>query len=95
MRPSQEGPRAPLYLPTIDAYDLWAPHYDADGNFLQILDSHLLEDLLPQWLASLPPSPKIIDLGCGTGRNTVKLLSIDGADVIGLDLSPKLSLIHI
>lgn len=90
MTSSQEAPRAPLYLPTIDAYDLWAPHYDTDGNFLQILDSHLLDDLLPRWLASLPPSPKVIDLGCGTGRNSVRLLSIDGAEVMGLDLSPKM-----
>ena len=90
MGSSQEAPRAPLYLPTIDAYDLWAPHYDTDGNFLQMLDSHLLEDFLPRWLASVPPSPKIIDLGCGTGRTTVRLLSIDGAEVTGLDLSPKM-----
>ena len=86
----QEAPRAPLYLPTIDAYDQWAPYYDTDGNFLQILDSHLLDELLPRWLASLPPSPKVVDLGCGTGRNTVRLLSVDGAEVIGLDLSPNM-----
>ena len=92
MASSREDPSvtAPLYLPTSEAYDLWAPYYDTDGNFLQILDSHLLEQLLPEWLASLPVSPNIIDLGCGTGRQTVRLLSFDGAEVIGLDLSPRM-----
>lgn len=92
MASSQEAlsATAPLYLPTSEAYDLWAPYYDTDGNFLQILDSHLLEHLLPKWLASLPMSPRIIDLGCGTGRITLQLLSVHSAEVVGLDLSPNM-----
>lgn len=33
---------------------------------------------------------KILDLGCGTGRNTLKLLGIPRAEIYGLDLSPKM-----
>ena len=33
---------------------------------------------------------KIVDLGCGTGRNTLKLLALDGAQIVGLDASPKM-----
>ena len=78
------------YLPTIEAYDRWAPYYDTDGNFLQKLDSYLLGQLLPTWTSSLPPSPSIIDLGCGTGRSTLQLLSVDGAKIIGLEPSTKM-----
>ena len=31
-----------------------------------------------------------MDLGCGTGRNTLKLLALDGAQIVELDASPKM-----
>ncbi|MCJ1445788.1 MAG: hypothetical protein MMC23_006293 [Stictis urceolatum] len=34
--------------------------------------------------------PLIIDLGCGTGRNTAKLLAVPNAHVLGLDSSPEM-----
>jgi predicted TPR repeat methyltransferase len=80
------------YLETGDAYDLWAPVYDTDGNFLQVLDSIELKTLIPK-LFSLLESPrpwKIVDLGCGTGRNTVQLASIPDTDITALDLSPNM-----
>ena len=64
--------------------------YDTDNNFLQALDTHELHTLLPRFLSSLPVSPRIVDLGCGTGRNTARLLSVHGARIVGLDASAKM-----
>ncbi|KAI1800081.1 putative methyltransferase [Daldinia bambusicola] len=91
MPTSQNPPSQSVrYLPTNEAYDRWAAVYDTDGNFLQALDTTELKTLFPKFLLSIT-SPKpwhIVDLGCGTGRNTALLLGIpDIADVIALDSS--------
>lgn len=82
------------FLDHISAYDLWSEIYDTDGNFLQALDTIEMQHLLPKMLAQIPPSCpppwKIVDLGCGTGRNTTRLLDIPAAAVIGLDASSKM-----
>ncbi|KIW99471.1 uncharacterized protein Z518_11210 [Rhinocladiella mackenziei CBS 650.93] len=80
------------YLSTTHAYDLWAAVYDIDGNFLQALDTIEMKTLLPRMLELLEKSPfpppwKLVDLGCGTGRNTAALLEVKGATVVGLDVS--------
>ncbi|KAI1209398.1 S-adenosyl-L-methionine-dependent methyltransferase [Annulohypoxylon truncatum] len=78
------------YLPTTEAYDRWAAIYDTDGNFLQALDTIELKTLFPQFLRSiLSPRPwRIVDLGCGTGRNTTLLLATPCIEeVIALDSS--------
>jgi SAM-dependent methyltransferase len=65
----------------------WLQTYDTDANFLQALDGLLLPGLLTALLADLPPAPLLLDLGCGTGRTTISLLSQPGATVLGLDAS--------
>ena len=79
-------------LDTIAAYDLWSEVYDTDGNFLQALDTIEMQSLLPKMLSQIiTPTPwKIIDLGCGTGRNTSALLHMPHATIIGLDASTKM-----
>ena len=79
-------------LETTAAYDLWSEVYDTDGNFLQILDSIEMQSLLPQMLSLIKaPTPwRIVDLGCGTGRNTCKLLENSDVMVIGLDASARM-----
>ena len=51
-----------------------------------------MKTLLPQFLQQVHSSKpwKLVDLGCGTGRNTVSLLQIPGASIVGLDFSPKM-----
>ncbi|KAI0852854.1 putative methyltransferase [Daldinia vernicosa] len=78
------------YLPTNEAYDRWAVVYDTDGNFLQELDTIELKELFPKFLLSITaPRPwRVVDLGCGTGRNTMLLLGVpDVAEIIALDSS--------
>lgn len=81
--PPPPKPSTPVqHIPTQDAYDQWSSIYDSDGNMLQAIDDVELETLLPDFLTlvlrSVPPQKRdisILDLGCGTGRNTAKLLS--------------------
>ncbi|KAK1146484.1 hypothetical protein N8T08_002913 [Aspergillus melleus] len=66
--------------------------YDTDGNFLQALDTIELTQLLPLFLnraASTSCPTKLVDLGCGTGRNTLRLaqLAPPGTEVVGVDAS--------
>ncbi|KAJ8126116.1 hypothetical protein O1611_g7522 [Lasiodiplodia mahajangana] len=77
------------YLPTNEAYDKWAKVYDSDGNFLQALDDLELKTLYPRFLASIKsPKPwRLVDLGCGTGRNTALLLEIPESEIFALDAS--------
>ncbi|KAB8279475.1 S-adenosyl-L-methionine-dependent methyltransferase [Aspergillus minisclerotigenes] len=83
------------YVETVEAYNRWAEVYDTDGNFLQALDTIEMQQLLPQLLnkvaANTQPGPaKLVDLGCGTGRNTRQLLKFapQDAHIVGLDASP-------
>ncbi|MCJ1467020.1 hypothetical protein MMC07_005642 [Pseudocyphellaria aurata] len=78
------------YLPTIDAYNKWAETYDASPNFLPPLSTDLFLQLLTPLLATLPPRPILVDLGCGTARTTSLLLAHQGATILGLDASPAM-----
>ncbi|MCJ1371212.1 hypothetical protein MMC20_002427 [Loxospora ochrophaea] len=84
-----------VYLPTISAYDRWAQVYDTDSNPLQALDDSELKSLLPEFFSLLASATtnehlKLLDLGSGTGRNTIKLLHIPNAKIVGLDASEKM-----
>ncbi|OJI96798.1 hypothetical protein ASPVEDRAFT_78549 [Aspergillus versicolor CBS 583.65] len=96
-----EGQRVE-YLNTVEAYDKWAEVYDTDGNFLQALDTVEMKELLPRFLGLVRaqdqteiepgnhhPGIKLVDLGCGTGRNTLQLAKSASKDarIIGLDAS--------
>ncbi|OJD16430.1 hypothetical protein AJ78_03417 [Emergomyces pasteurianus Ep9510] len=94
--PPADG-REVKYVDTIDAYDQWAEVYDTDGNFLQALDTLEMQSLLPKFLSLLDISNntaglKIIDLGCGTGRNTIPLIraATCTATIVGLEPSRKM-----
>lgn len=88
------------YLPTVTAYDAWAPIYDTDGNILQKVDDLELGRMLPEFLEELMKSGgrgddgglRVLDLGCGTARNTVKLIEWPwpedvGVEIVGVDAS--------
>src|SRR5438309_1202284 len=61
--------------------------YDSDGNILQQLDDRYINSVLSDFLKSISMQPPhILDLGCGTGRNTAKLVQL-GARVTAVDNS--------
>jgi trans-aconitate methyltransferase len=60
---------------------IWDPGaYERDGAFVHGLAGGVLE-----WLAA-QPTERILDLGCGDGQLTARLLAT-GADVVGVDAS--------
>ncbi|KAF2112952.1 S-adenosyl-L-methionine-dependent methyltransferase [Lophiotrema nucula] len=90
-------PSTPVqHIPTQDAYDEWASVYDMDGNMLQSIDDVELATLLPELISLVLQNSSnrvgLLDLGCGTGRNTSKLLNYAWpqdlqVDVMALDFS--------
>ncbi|KAE8846337.1 hypothetical protein PTNB73_02319 [Pyrenophora teres f. teres] len=99
------APTKPIqHIPTQAAYNQWASIYDTDGNILQAIDDLELSSLLPALLSSVSSSAgtggeggneiNMLDLGCGTGRNTAKLLrhawGARRVNVVGLDFSEKM-----
>jgi ubiquinone/menaquinone biosynthesis C-methylase UbiE len=68
-------------VPVREGYDRWAAVYDHDDNPLIALD----ESVVPGLYGELR-GRRALELGCGTGRHTERLLNA-GAGVTGLDLS--------
>lgn len=69
---------------SIDArggYDLWADSYDDTENPVVWIDGWALSKRLV-----VAPGDRVLDAGCGTGRNFARLLE-QGADVTGVDFS--------
>lgn len=62
-------------------YDRWSAVYDRDGNPLQAIEEPVVRDILGN-VGGLD----VIDLGCGTGRHSLRLAAT-GARVTALDFS--------
>ena len=71
-------------VPTSTGYDLWAASYDTDGNPLVAMEEPLVDQLLGD-VRGLA----VLDVGCGTGRHSVRLAA-KGAIVDALDFSPAM-----
>lgn len=63
------------------AYDLWAATYDTDENRTRELAGEVLRGSGP-----VVDGRDVVEIGCGTGRNTAWLAE-RAASVVGLDLS--------
>ena len=64
-----------------DAYTDWSATYDTDRNLTRDLDQHVARQQLAQLRCK-----SILELGCGTGKNTALLAAI-GEHVQALDFS--------
>lgn len=66
------------------AYDQWAPTYDSDHNATRDLDARILR------ARGLPVSgARVLEIGCGTGKNTVWLAE-HALSVVAMDFSPEM-----
>lgn len=70
-------------LVTLNSYEASASHYATNT-----IDLHPKEEA-QKFIARLPSSSKIIDIGCGPGRDA-KVFSGFGLEVIGVDFSAKM-----
>jgi SAM-dependent methyltransferase len=79
---------APLLRDTQDAFDSVAADYDGPrGNNDLIQD---MRDEMWRWLdASFPPRSRLIDLGCGTGLDAIRMAQL-GHHVTATDWSPRM-----
>ncbi|MBN2386243.1 MAG: class I SAM-dependent methyltransferase [Anaerolineales bacterium] len=64
-----------------DAYTQWSPTYDSDRNLTRDLDRQVTEQIL-----GLLRCRTILEIGCGTGKNTSLLAGL-GRQVLALDFS--------
>lgn len=69
-----------IELPTAEGYDRWSSIYETNGNPLMVLDEREFDRFLQQ----VSPGDRFVDLGCGTGRHTLRLGQA-GARVTGVD----------
>ncbi|NNE24714.1 MAG: class I SAM-dependent methyltransferase [Rhizobiales bacterium] len=70
-------------------YREWAADYDDDvAGTLKFTGGTDIAKMLAQTLRA--PSPRIVDLGCGTGLVGAELQQLGYTDVDGIDLSPEM-----
>ncbi len=82
-RKSRCSPEKQMTISVLEAYELWAASYDDMPNTTRDLDGRCLRDDLAG-----EPLGQILEVGCGTGKNTRWLTS--RGPVIGLDFSAKM-----
>lgn len=67
-----------------EAYNVWANIYDTNANKTRDLDESITWEILREKSFS-----KVIELGCGTGKNTLHLLK-KADEIIALDFSEEM-----
>lgn len=72
------------HLPTREGYDRWAAIYDDEQNPLVAIEEPHVDALLGD-----VSGRSVLDVGCGTGRHSVRLAT-RGAHVTGVDFSPTM-----
>jgi len=78
------------HRPRHDPYPLLAPFYDATARAMLVPfggERHVRDRVVD--LVDVGPGVRVLELGCGTGAMSARLLA-RGARVIGIDLSPEM-----
>jgi ubiquinone/menaquinone biosynthesis C-methylase UbiE len=73
-----------INLSIINGYNLWSETYDSDENPLIYIEEKQFLKLIGN-----VKNKEVLDVGCGTGRITLKLLE-RGAKVCGIDINSKM-----
>ena len=77
----QEG----AFVPTAEFYDSMGADYEsAFGHDIG------LHNFIKKALTFFPPSSKVLDVGCGTGRPVSSTVAAHGHKVIGIDIAPSM-----
>jgi 2-polyprenyl-3-methyl-5-hydroxy-6-metoxy-1,4-benzoquinol methylase len=58
----------------------------AEQSFIEWFNNETLLPLLREFIGLLPNNPKVLDLGCGTGGESKRLINL-GANITGIDIS--------
>ncbi|APG60951.1 class I SAM-dependent methyltransferase [Christiangramia salexigens] len=66
------------------AYDLWSSQYDTNKNKTRDLDKLITQKILKEIRFS-----KVLELGCGTGKNT-QWLSLKADEILAVDFSSEM-----
>ena len=66
------------------AYNSWASLYDTNQNKTRDLDQRVTKEVLSKYSFQ-----SVVELGCGTGKNTLWLLE-QSEQIIGLDFSQEM-----
>jgi malonyl-CoA O-methyltransferase len=69
-------------IDVVSGYDLWSADYDAFDNPLVALASHAIDQR-----AATFAGKRVIELGCGTGRNAIRVLAAGASSYLGVDSS--------
>lgn len=76
---------SPLFRMNIsEAYRQWAPQYDTDTNHTRDLERIAFREML-----SGTKPERVLELGCGTGKNT-EWLAGQAEEITAVDLSPEM-----
>ncbi|MDB4970670.1 MAG: hypothetical protein JWN44_6359 [Myxococcales bacterium] len=67
-------------ISTREGYDRWAASYDAVDNPLVAMATLALADAVRGWAGA-----RVLELGCGTGRNALPILDAGAREYVGLD----------
>jgi ubiquinone/menaquinone biosynthesis C-methylase UbiE len=67
------------------AYDEWAKSYDSDSNKTRDLEAIAFDQKVLGTRRAV-----VLELGCGTGKNTVKLAHLASEKLIAMDFSPEM-----
>jgi predicted TPR repeat methyltransferase len=67
-----------------EAYNIWAAQYDTNKNKTRDLDQKITEQVLSNYTFS-----NVVELGCGTGKNTSFLLT-KAQSITGIDFSEEM-----
>ena len=66
------------------AYNIWANQYDTNENRTRYLDKKVTIETLSKY-----ESENVLELGCGTGKNTTWLLK-KAKRIVGIDFSQEM-----
>jgi len=73
-----------------EAYDEASDIYDTyEGLFFPYLFGRIHELLKNKFIPMLPPGARVLDIGCGTGQQTILFKNM-GFEVVGIDISEGL-----